>query len=328
MPPVHIEGDWSSDGVLVGAVLGRWRWTTGEGSASERAMIGALKASRAVKKFGFVVYEVLEFCEMNDFHFTVHPTSPALAWLAAKDLLCCQHVGARYASHQSLDQMVTGWLGACDAKLVANVVSLGVRLACSVVGGVWHCFRAVRVSGKSYGSWPLSRPSREALQRLRAEACATTVAHARTRKLRSGQPNAMPAHRVIQWLDASQHIKQLSHVNQAAKTFLSLVHDDGVEAADRLLTRLGKSNDRTLRRARVKADCLATIGVRRLWKSLGPTEVCLNIFADGSPQWRGLELLASTVDLHTGPGCVERRLQPLVSLERCQLSSHRKAVAI
>ena len=24
MPPVHIEGDWSSDGVLVGAVLGRW----------------------------------------------------------------------------------------------------------------------------------------------------------------------------------------------------------------------------------------------------------------------------------------------------------------
>jgi hypothetical protein len=66
---------------------------------------------------------------------------------------------------------------------------------------------------------------------------------------------------------------------------------------------------------------------RKFLKTLNLEMYDFNIYTDGSPQWRGLEMLATSFDL-TGPDYYVRRLMPLISLERYQLTLVGKIIAI
>ena len=53
----------------------------------------------------------------------------------------------------------------------------------------------------------------------------------------------------------------------------------------------------TLRLARVRLDAFCCIAFRKYFHSLPVDAITLILYTDGSPQWRGVELLASTVDI-------------------------------
>lgn len=74
-----------------------------------------------------------------------------------------------------------------------------------------------------------------------------------------------------------------------------------------------------LRRSRVRLDCVAMLLFRRFWATLMDTveehQVNLYLFADASPQWRGLEMYASSFDLVDGDNIVHK-LFPFVALDK------------
>lgn len=67
------------------------------------------------------------------------------------------------------------------------------------------------------------------------------------------------------------------------------------------------------------ADCTAMLYFRLLWASMfsdpGVGHLSVYLFTDASPQWRGLELYASTIEMFDG-GTFLRRLLPMISLDR------------
>lgn len=85
---------------------------------------------------------------------------------------------------------------------------------------------------------------------------------------------------------------------------------------------------RCLVRARIRADAAAMLLQREWWQSLGARDdVSVYVFCDSSPQWRGVELFACTVDIVVGDELF-RRLSPLVSLNKSQLDLSGKMAAL
>ena len=76
----------------------------------------------------------------------------------------------------------------------------------------------------------------------------------------------------------------------------------------------------SLRRARTRADLCAMLVVRAWFESMDFREVNLHVFADASPQWRGVELFSATLDIMIPRQQFHRRmLLPMVSLRNCDL---------
>ena len=82
-------------------------------------------------------------------------------------------------------------------------------------------------------------------------------------------------------------------------------------------------------KARIRADCVAMLVWRTVLQDLSVRQPGVNfyIFIDGSPQWRGLEMMASTLDVYDATGFT-RRLLPLVSVSRDQLDTIGKAATL
>ena len=82
-----------------------------------------------------------------------------------------------------------------------------------------------------------------------------------------------------------------------------------------------------LRLARVRLDCVAMLLFRKFWETLEYNAVDIHIFADGSPQWRGLELFASSADIWINCNTFMRKLLPCVSLPRWMADAMSKTIA-
>jgi hypothetical protein len=76
---------------------------------------------------------------------------------------------------------------------------------------------------------------------------------------------------------------------------------------------LEKINLETLRQARVRTDVVSMLAFRRFWKSLEGAAVNIYLFVDGSPQRRGLELFASTMDVIFLGGHHMRKIFPYIA---------------
>ena len=84
-----------------------------------------------------------------------------------------------------------------------------------------------------------------------------------------------------------------------------------------------------LRKARCRADASCMLLWRHVfnhaWRS--ETSCAVYIFADASPQWRGVEVFASSWDVRMNE-TLERRLLPIVYLPRDFLCATGKASAL
>ena len=85
-----------------------------------------------------------------------------------------------------------------------------------------------------------------------------------------------------------------------------------------------------LRRSRVQLDVVAMLLWRKMWATLDLSTVNIFMYADGSPQWRGSELYAVTIDVVIDTGSdrkIMRRMRPISELGLNALSARGKALA-
>mgnify|MGYP001155487393 CR=1 FL=1 len=110
---------------------------------------------------------------------------------------------------------------------------------------------------------------------------------------------------VLDCLEATMLLKDTRKLAAANTLFARIIaRRTAIPLAALQNTRIPLANYETLRKARVRVDCLAMLIWRRLFgvtfDSVGDDQVHIHLFADGSPQWRGLELFDATMDVFDG----------------------------
>ena len=132
---------------------------------------------------------------------------------------------------------------------------------------------------------------------------------------------------MLNWVRASKFLKDLAaDTDEATKAFAHvLTGSEGLGLA--LHGSCDKVNVETIRQARVRLDFVACLAFREFFKRTDLRATWFNLFADGSPQWRGTEMFATSVDI-TSSGWHSRKLLPCVTLNRSSLSSVSKAFAL
>jgi hypothetical protein len=134
---------------------------------------------------------------------------------------------------------------------------------------------------------------------------------------------------VLDWLRASAFVKDVRKMGPAAAAFSTIFANGlGVDARD-LLDLAPKCCPELIRLARVRLDLVAVLLSRKMLQTMSDTCPNMNIylFADASPQWRGLEMFAASMDIQDGQ-TILRRLLPVLSLDRVQLDALGKVMAL
>lgn len=134
---------------------------------------------------------------------------------------------------------------------------------------------------------------------------------------------------VLYWMDCSMDLKEQRNAAASAKKFARLLSlKSGIPAED-MLKDMEFVSGRLLIKSRIRLDCAAMLLHRRWWADLcqQPGLVSVYLFCDSSPQWRGVELYAATMDIVIG-GVLFRRLAPLVALDKTQLDLSGKVAAL
>lgn len=134
---------------------------------------------------------------------------------------------------------------------------------------------------------------------------------------------------VLDWLRASAFVKDVRKMGPAAAAFSTIFANGlGVDARD-LLDLAPKCCPELIRLARVRLDLVAMLLSRKMLQTMFDTCPNMNIylFADASPQWRGLEMFAASMDIQDGQAIL-RRLLPVLSLDRVQLDALGKVMAL
>lgn len=242
----------------------------------------------------------------------------------------------------TIGAQVDAWLA--QGAFQPCIVRLTPPLAALVVRGQWSCLHAVAISERvNRGRLLVStEPSAKRIRDWQGshgemaepapapEAPVSTSAVVR----RPRWSDMLSADLVLDWLAASFFVKSLRQTPAAANAFRKVVLRAGAGAHD-----LGKNDGEktmsyeTLRTSRVRADCLAMLVWRAFWASLLADGSCeqvdIYLFADSSPQWRGLEMFAASADFRDdNTNMIMRRLLPLVSLERCHMSAMGKTQSL
>eukprot|EP00959_Pyramimonas_sp_CCMP1952_P082536 1724624-Pyramimonas_sp.AAC.1 len=97
-----------------------------------------------------------------------------------------------------------------------------------------------------------------------------------------------------------------------------------------LLDGVQRPNYETLRRSRVRLDCVAMLLTRTLLRQMG-REHNMYLFTDSSPQWMGLELFASSYDMISyseGATHFTRRLLPVTTVKHYMLGARMKVFSL
>lgn len=140
----------------------------------------------------------------------------------------------------------------------------------------------------------------------------------------------IPADLVIDWVRASLYIKNIKKADEACDAFARILARSGLQTRAELMCGLQRVNREVLRRARVRVDCCDMLLWREFFRTLDLSTLDIFIFVDGSPQYRGLEMFATTLDLFIS-GSIPfhvRLLLPVIALRRDFLDQTGKTVGL
>ena len=146
-----------------------------------------------------------------------------------------------------------------------------------------------------------------------------------------GWAHQLPADLLIDWLGASRYLARCDNHIECTKAFAILFARAGLSTANILMSNLEVVGETVLRRARVRLDAVALLWWQTWFGRISLDDINFVIYIDGSPQRRGLELFASSIDIiYAGaePVWVRRLLLPVVSLSRENLDAISKIVAL
>ena len=132
---------------------------------------------------------------------------------------------------------------------------------------------------------------------------------------------------IIRYLDATKTLSQLRQVYTAKKKWIKVLSHGGPESAEDMQRRVQNVGAETLRLGRVRLDAVAMLLFRLFFATL--TLVNIYLYADASPQWRGVELMATSFDMTCSTSDhISHRLLPLVCVGRSMLTAMGKCITI
>ena len=127
----------------------------------------------------------------------------------------------------------------------------------------------------------------------------------------------IPVAYLLEWIDATKHLTSVKHAAHSKQAWIKIISRATELTATQIQAAIANVSRETLRKGRIRLDCVAMHAFRLFFASLIAAGVAFNIylFTDGSPQWRGVELYATSMDLVQKVGGVvsyERRLLPVL----------------
>lgn len=279
---------------------------------------------------------------------------PVEGWARLKDPLVALSTSAPAVLRQIAEQPVAEWSGGspgiCVRDLVkrwqtssgakaALLVRVGMHAAHQVLTGAWTCLHSVAITQRTDRKRLLDRtvPSRRTLARFTQDA-GKAVPH-----IDDGEQVAAPRINagwkygiydpalVIEWLEASAFVRDINRIGEAAESFARIFARAAGTCSTKLLSNIRTIHTEVLRKSRVRMDLVAMLMFRRFWSSLvgtvGHERLSIYLYADASPQWRGLELYASSFEVFDGK-VYQRRLLPMISLDRSFQDAAGKCLAL
>lgn len=324
--------------VITGIVLTRWAWLgPDDPSLAERApFVEALRrGTQARGFFGFIDYPVVAAARLRNI-VPVAAGATLQAMLAAVghtpvSLLRGGGGGDGGEEECSFQDLLNRWFRE-HGVLVRSIVPvlLALPLAMQVMGGRTS-LHMVAVTARLHRKSLLvqGEPSRRKLKTLcAAQGAAQSVLRAPRESMDNRCLQLMhdPAV-VLEWLSATSYIRNIRQAYSASMAFARIFARRLEVPVTELTGAVSPISYETLRWARVKADVVAMALHRRFCRHvLDRSEIF--IWCDASPQWRGAELFATTFEIMDEEGNFHRRLAPVLSLQRSQLDTTGKMVAL
>eukprot|EP00959_Pyramimonas_sp_CCMP1952_P474886 9503901-Pyramimonas_sp.AAC.1 len=295
---------------LSGAVLAEWTLTS---DAENDEMIYmdsiARKMVSAREVYGNVFYLAVETLELLHRLEVDDPRNlnPMQLIAQAGDALADRSLGGQC----SFGNCITEWLR--DVRHRIFSIRVCPRLCAATLQKRWQVFHAVAVTRKINRDRLFGGPSPAELSKFRSEVDALArVQHCGVVQRRAHFITAIPVAIILDWLWASRHLKDAANINDAKRDWVR-VFSSSADTRAAMLEDSSVMNRETLRRARVRLDCVAMLLTRAFFANIPADHTNLYIFCDGSPQHRGLELFASTLDVHL-PGHHRRILLPMLDV--------------
>jgi hypothetical protein len=298
--------------ILVGAAIASWTFFShGHAAAHSDAEFFRCAACRTrgdITGFvGYVASERVE-CEACDFDGTC----------SNQEMLI--RLGRIVVGDSTLGAIISGWRGRGLVESIQVIpVFLAPPLARAVIGGSQHVFHAVAITGRTLrnrflSSAPSCLRMRSWFGRHGGQGNSIMASGRRTlaNDRRENKFGGSSAGQIVDVLRASRHIKDIKLIDQAADAFAILFSRGGRVTKDMLMQDAGSLNREVVRRARVRFDCVSMLAWRRRLATVDFNRVNIHLFADASPQRRGLELFAASFDFVLDGTCV-RRLLPFIS---------------
>jgi hypothetical protein len=348
----HFPGDILpeiEDGVsrFCAVVLGRWEFHSVESalaiahSGAQRLMTRVF-GKRAHEVVGVVVYKCLEVVETNEYPEVIvgFDSQPGVVLMEQlNSVVCCRKSNNTFYAHAPLGDVVSRWETSFNhgRPLVACVASLCTDLALVLADG-WPLFHIVALipccSHKRFilGGQPstsiLTKLTRGA-PRVNTSSALVGVAAPRVALPRTVDGlSGVPADMIIDWLDATrflQNIKDTPEATRAWDHLLNRLHGTDRPPLDVKLS----IQYSTLRRARVRFDCICMAMFAVWFATSFPLDAGIHIWTDGSPQWRGVEMFASTFDVIAhSPSMHKRYLFPIIRISHSFLTATGKTFSV
>jgi hypothetical protein len=315
VPPHHCCEPPAFD-QLLGVALGRWHVTEHSYSDESRYMESlAMRHCWAHTLFGHLWYTA-EACVslLEPWCIPADVRDPMRILNLAKDCVACYH-----GMHGPLGSLVQPLLEAGGYLL--HSVPMRRELAAALLDERWHIFHALPLTGRTDSKQLLGTvPNRQDLRKLRDEFRERTVPRIERRShVRRSGNSQTPVDDIVNWLFATRTMGDLQKAEEAKRDWVRVFVSDPLER-ERLCSGASHVRRDTLRRARVRADCVAMLLTRAWLMMLNWDDVYIGVWCDGSPQYRGHELFASSIDVMWAGG-FKRILLPIVSLSRCNLGA-------
>ena len=322
----------------------RWRLCTADAAhdLADGSPLGqwllhkAAEGTRSLEVAGFLVYEILERAELVA-HRT--PSSAAANCLATLNREA-HDWPTRNPVYPTCRAFVAGWRDkGSKTAFIARFAAWLARVICSA--NVRMPFaHAVCVTRRFCWRSLLGtlRPTRRDLDVFRRRtgvivegAAASGRIHGRTRRRRElkGWPGQHDGELVLAWLEASKFISDQKRTQDAAKAFAALFARGKETTAEEMMTDLEKVSMTVLRQARVRADACAMLLWRNFFRQISDifTSANIHLYCDGSPQWRGRELYASSIDIIIDD-VISRTALPILYLDRGEQDRYAKTIAL
>ena len=309
---------------FVGLVLGSWQ-LVGKSEFEQLRHPGydvlrKLSGKGWSKVQGFVVYKSFEKASVVGHPVQVEDENSASLWEAMMSATVGDGSGEAGLPVQRQLEMWEHTF-ASGKKLPPVLVRMSLALSVLLLRDYWPVFHVVPV-------WAGCRPSFRLL--------AVAPSMQQIRRFLSGLPAAVPTAsdrqfpppvirqaghdftNILLWIKASRGMKQFRNTGCQKKAWAEVFAQGDAMEAQRLSSAVRDVRYEQLRRGRIRLDLAACLLFRQQWRHAVATKQIptLCFFTDASPQWRGREMVATSLELHVAPYQSEPRslLMPLLHI--------------